>query len=1640
MIRTLLFLTILLPFTLRAQSLLFEENFNYSENTNLTDYGWANHSGTGSPIQVISPSLIFSGYPPSGVGNAVAVAGGSGSREDVNQQFSEQNTGSVYSAFMVNVSNATTTGSYFFHLGPTSLGTSFRGRVFAKRDASNNMALGIAKADNAAAMYTTFSLSLNTTYLIIMKYSFNSGSTTDDVVSLWIDPDLSSPEPTPDLTQTDSFEDAENLGTVALRQGSDGPVLVLDGIRIGSTWESLSSMIGNLPPVISNINQSPMFPSSTDLVTISADVTDEGSVTIVQLFYSIDSAPFDSTAMSIVTGNTYQATIDPQPDGTTVEYFIKATDNEGLTAASNTNSYTVGSGPTIIPIADIKKDFPTYNGQTVTIQGIVTLGAGITITSRTDAYVQDNSGRGINIFSFDAPDPLLIRGNEVQITGTVTEFSGVIEIENYTIQLISTGNTLPAPLELTTQQANNIDLEGTYIRINGNVTTIETFSDATNLTVDDGSGDILIRVWGTTGIDLSNLAVDDSVSITAVMDLFQSASQLTPGYQDEIVKFGTTPGDGSGIATISPDSVGVSTAVTETIQIIGESPYTLESIQVTVPSDWQWTENVNLSGEGFSGAISDVQDNVITISSAAITDVDQGEIIIENLTSPALNTVSSFPVRTAVAGGSLTPISASPTVIVSSGGPLIIPIAEIKNNFPTYNGQTVTIQGIVTLGAGITITTRTDAYVQDNSGRGINLFSFNAPDPLLVRGNEVQITGTVTEFSGVIEIENYTIQLVSTGNPLPAPLELTTQQANNIALEGTYVKVAGNLLSIDVFSDAANLTVNDGSGDVLVRVWGTTGIDLSNLSVNDQIMISAVMDIFQSASQLTPGYQDEIVKIEIQPGDGSGIATIDPDSVSQNDSGTETITITGESPYILETIQIKIPSEWQWPGNVSISGTGFSGASFDVQDKTITINSGMVSASAMGIIAIQNLTAPSANTISTFNIKTAVSSGVLTNIAESPQVVVGQGIDITSISDIQANTEIFLDSIVTVQGIVTLGAGITSTSWTSAYVQDQSGNGINIYRAVVLDPFLVRGNEVLITGSVDEFDGVTEIVNYTLHLISTGNPIPEPLHVSVTNAKDVSLEGTYVEVAGIVTDVFTFNDGSSNITINDELSDIVARIWVTTEIDIDFISVDDTLVIRAVLGIFQGETQLIPGYQDELDLFGEEKGAVGDGSGFATLNIDSTGVSSSLSSIRMSLWSTETDTLRSIKISIPYNWQWSGLDEAVSMSGTGFQNATRKVVQEYDELHIELNGCFITQTDSGYLDIIDLTTPEDPVFSYFWVRTAVENGNLTYIEESPRVVVGESPIHQIRDIQINSAQFTAQVTLQGVVTIGSGVIRTDRTSAYFQDFSGFGININQSGPPDAQYKRGYFVEITGTISEFSETTQIDPITTTIIDSGLAEPPPIELSTSEAFSPRWDGTLIQVRGIITEKFSTTVPAIPPLDYNLVVNDGTGGITLRVWGTTGINLDSLNQNDAIIGKGVGNVFISNDTRSYQLLPAYQDHLRLDPTYQPSLAGVSLTVPPNPFVPDRGEKIRISYNAGAVSNQITIRIFDLGGRSILTLLSEPANLIQSNILWDGRNKLKDLVPLGTYICHMEVVEPISGDKKIDTAPIVVGTILKK
>lgn len=215
------------------------ENFDFPAGDLLNIHGWTTHSGAGNqPITVNDGGLTFPNYPLSGIGNAALV---DNNGEDVHRLFENVTGGAVYTAFMVNVVN--NPAGYFMHYAPNPHNTfDFRARVWLKGTAPNTeFGLSFSSSDTifTAPVYT-----LGTTYLVVVKYEIVDGDY-NDVVSLFVFSDsdpLPVIEPTPTLgplTNTSTTQADIIPGSINLRQYNASQNVIVDGIKIGTTWSDV---------------------------------------------------------------------------------------------------------------------------------------------------------------------------------------------------------------------------------------------------------------------------------------------------------------------------------------------------------------------------------------------------------------------------------------------------------------------------------------------------------------------------------------------------------------------------------------------------------------------------------------------------------------------------------------------------------------------------------------------------------------------------------------------------------------------------------------------------------------------------------------------------------------------------------------------------------------------------------------------------------------------------------------------------------------------------------------------------------------------------------------------------------------------------------------------------------------------------------------------------------------------------------------------------------------------------------------------------------------------------------------------------------------------------------------------------------
>jgi hypothetical protein len=169
-----------------------------------------------------------------------------------------------------------------------------------------------------------------------------------------------------------------------------------------------------------------------------------------------------------------------------------------------------------------------------------------------------------------------------------------------------------------------------------------------------------------------------------------------------------------------------------------------------------------------------------------------------------------------LAGNVIAPNSTAPFTFSHA---TVTPIASIQANPQGFQGQVVTVEGQVYIPTNYRNNVHS-GYIQDDSGRGINLFGTGADDPLLTdTSNIVRVTGTVALFFTTVEILDITqVTLISGGNPPLQPAVLSTGSAASPSWEGTFIESTGPITAAARGGPGWNYTINDGTGPLVVRV------------------------------------------------------------------------------------------------------------------------------------------------------------------------------------------------------------------------------------------------------------------------------------------------------------------------------------------------------------------------------------------------------------------------------------------------------------------------------------------------------------------------------------------------------------------------------------------------------------------------------------------------------------------------------------------------------------------------------------------------------------------------------------------------------------------------------------------------------
>ena len=230
--------------------------------------------------------------------------------------------------------------------------------------------------------------------------------------------------------------------------------------------------------------------------------------------------------------------------------------------------------------------------------GSVTTKGVVTSCSGTTAYIQDTNA-AICVYGSS-----LTVGDEVKVSGTLTDYNGLLEITSPTVTVLSQNNTV-TPEVMTIADINASENQGWLVKIeDATVTAIS----SKNVTIKQDDNTIVVRFNNTSDI---TCAVDDVISLTGNIGCYNSAAQIA-NPTDVAVKVATPIFD--------PEAGEVAAGTTVTISTTTEDAtiyYTTNGDEPTTEST-EYTEPITINDDMTIKAIA-VKDGMTNSSVATAT-------------------------------------------------------------------------------------------------------------------------------------------------------------------------------------------------------------------------------------------------------------------------------------------------------------------------------------------------------------------------------------------------------------------------------------------------------------------------------------------------------------------------------------------------------------------------------------------------------------------------------------------------------------------------------------------------------------------------------------------------------------------------------------------------------------------------------------------------------------------------------------------------------------------------------------------------------------------------------------------------------------------------------------------------------------
>jgi phosphatidylserine/phosphatidylglycerophosphate/cardiolipin synthase-like enzyme len=309
---------------------------------------------------------------------------------------------------------------------------------------------------------------------------------------------------------------------------------------------------------------------------------------------------------------------------------------------------------------------------------------------------------------------------------------------------------------------------------------------------------------------------------------------------------------------------------------------------------------------------------------------------------------------------------------------------------------------------------------------------------------------------------------------------------------------------------------------------------------------------------------------------GTGRASILPPTLPGGTVAGITMRVYGEGSALIRAVRFLVPQRWSWshtPADVVAPGT------VAVEGDSITVSGLFLAGTDSFTVQVQNLV-PFDSTGS-YVVRTLTGTAVdsLFPFATQPSVFVySTPLPISTVKENDPNgVPLRINSLVTVRGVVTVANEFGGPS----YLQDNSG-GVAVFGSTFSTAVSV-GDEVVVSGIVQPFNGLTELTSPTIHkVVGRGNVVDLLTVTAAEVAADGQggvevFEGRLVRLNG-VTVAGSGTWAYQNYNVADASGSVQIRIDNNTEL-IGTPVPAGAFDLVGVVGQFIGTSPYIGGYQ-----------------------------------------------------------------------------------------------------------------------------------------------------------------------------------------------------------------------------------------------------------------------------------------------------------------------------------------------------------------------------------------------------------------------------------------------------------------------------